>query len=120
MSSETTNGQKERSDTRKWCSLHKSTIHSDTECEAQKGKEDTNTPPQGEINSAHTMTGSTPKEEGFRLCFCDAITSLTVGNECFAQASACPTHRHVDEPQRFLLLALTIFVGAWGLFYKGF
>lgn len=35
----------QRSDTPKWCSLHNSTTHSDTECKAQKGAKDTNTSP---------------------------------------------------------------------------
>lgn len=64
-----TNGKKERFDTRKWCSLHNSTTHSDTECKAQKGKKDTNTAAQGKVHSAHTMTGPTPKEVDLGYAF---------------------------------------------------
>ena len=89
--------KKERPTTSKWCSLHNSTTHGDAECKAQKGKEDTNTPPQGKVHSAHVTTVSTPTEEEDFVCLRDVITSCTVGSGCPAQASACFTHRHTDE-----------------------
>lgn len=46
-----------RFDAPKWCLLRNSTTHSDAENIALKGKEDTKTPRQGEVHSAHTMTG---------------------------------------------------------------
>ena len=66
---DSTNSKQEASTTLKWCSLHNSTTHSDDENKAQKGKEDTNTPPQDEVHSAHNTTGSTPTEEDFGYVF---------------------------------------------------
>ena len=42
-----TNSKTERSATLKWCSLHTSTTHSDAECNAQKGKHNTEDQSQG-------------------------------------------------------------------------
>ena len=67
-----TNSKQERSTTSKWCSLHNSMTHNDAERKGQKGKESANTPPQdeitntlpqGEVHSAHTMTEPMPTEE---------------------------------------------------------
>ena len=66
-----TNSKKERSATPKGCSLHNFTTHSDAECNAQKGKHNTENQPQGEVQSAHTATLSTAteKEDDFGYAF---------------------------------------------------
>ena len=58
-----TSSKKERSATPKWCSLHNSTTHSDVECNAQKGKPNTENQPQREVQSAHRATESTATDE---------------------------------------------------------
>ena len=66
-----TNRKKERCATPEWCSLHNSTTLSDTECNAQKWKHNTENQPQAEVQSAHTATESTATEEedDFRHAF---------------------------------------------------
>ena len=46
-----TNTTQDRFTTSKWCPPHNSMTHNDAECKALKGKEDTNTPPQGEVTN---------------------------------------------------------------------
>ena len=115
-----TNSKQERSTTSKWCSLHNSMTHNDAERKGQKGKESANTPPQdeitntlpqGEVHSAHTMTGPTPTQEedlGY------AFAPSSPASQWTADVLSKP-HRHVDEPT-----ALTIFIGIWELSHQGF
>ena len=57
-----TYSKQERSAT-KWCSLHNSSTHSDAECNTQKRKHNTESQPQGKVQSTHTATESTATED---------------------------------------------------------
>ena len=125
-----TNSKQERSTTSKWCSLHNSTTHNDAECKAQKGKEGANTPPQnevtntlqlGEVHSAHTMTVPTSTEE--EDCGYAYVTSSPAPQ---GKADTLPRSQPVSHIHtwmtllHFLLSALAIPVGVWGLFHQAF
>ena len=107
--------------TSKWCSLHNTTKHSDAECKAHKSKEDTNTPPQGEVHIAHKMTVSTPTEEDF-VFFAFATSSPASHWTADVMPKPQPVS-HIDiwmNLLHFLLSALNIFVGVWELLHQGF
>ena len=112
-----TNHKRERSTTSKWCSLHNSTTHSGAEGKAPKGRENantntlpqdevTNTPPQGEVHSAHTMTGPTPMEGKY---FGYAFTIAPPASQRDPNPSPRPqsvfTRRHMDEPTTLLTVS---------------
>ena len=57
--------------------MHISTTRGDAECNVEKGTEDANTPPQGEVHSAHTMTWSTRTEkEDFGYDFANLLLDV--------------------------------------------
>ena len=123
-----TNSKQERYTTSKWCSLHNSTTHNDAECKAQKGKEGLNTPtqdevtntlPQGEVHSAHTMTEPmSTEEEDCRYAFVTSSPASQGGADALPKSQPVS---HIDiwiTLMHFLLSALTIYVGVWGVFHQ--
>lgn len=125
-----TNAKQQRYSTPKRCSLHNSTTPSDAECKVQKGQRDakhppqnqvTNTPPQGEVHSVHTMTGQTPtEEEDFGHAF--SISPPASQGEADALLRPRPVSQFDTwmNLQHFVLSVPTIFVGVWGLFHQGY
>ena len=91
MKRDCTNSRKSRSDTPKRCSLHKSTTHSDAECNALKEKHNTENQPQGEVQSAHTSTESTATEEEDDFGYAFVTAGWTPSAEF--QETAQPTER---------------------------